>query len=253
MLPARTDQVCGWSSAAAPSYFHGWSPDGKFLSFVANRDGKQYDLYRVPGAGGAEERLTVDSAYDDGTDYSRDGRWIYFNSNRGGGWNIWRIPSDGAGADDRKAQQVTATISRTGFRIRRRMGAGCCFSPFRTARRVTIIATRKCRFGSLRCPVRRCATAEPRVLLELQGGQGTINVNSWSPDSKHFAYVTFQVKRSRSMMLEPRVQALVEKVWGYHQLGHSLSPADAILVLCSHDEVVAERPRSFFSTAGRRC
>ena len=43
-----------------PSYFHGWSPDGKWLSYVANRDMKQYDVYRVSVDGGAEQRLTVD-------------------------------------------------------------------------------------------------------------------------------------------------------------------------------------------------
>ncbi len=48
------------------------------------------------------------------------------------------------------------------------------------------------------------------------------------------------------MMLEPRVQTLVEKVWDYHHLGHTLSPADAILVLCSHDEVVARTAAQLF-------
>ena len=33
----------------------------------------------------------------------------------------------------------------------------------------------------------------PEVLLELFGGQGTINVNSWSPDSRQFAFVRYRL------------------------------------------------------------
>jgi uncharacterized SAM-binding protein YcdF (DUF218 family) len=46
--------------------------------------------------------------------------------------------------------------------------------------------------------------------------------------------------------MEPRIRALVDKVWHYHQLNHELSKADAILVLCSHDTAVAERGAQLF-------
>ena len=94
--------------AAAPSYFHGWSPDGEYLSFVANRDGKQYDLYRIrpPAARAAPDRPIPPMTTAPTT--RRTGRWIYFNSDRaGGGWNIWRIPADGAGPNDEKAERIT--------------------------------------------------------------------------------------------------------------------------------------------------
>ena len=42
-------------------------------------------------------------------------------------------------------------------------------------------------------------------------------------------------------MIEDRVWKLASKIWDYHKLNHALEPADAILVLCSHDERVAER------------
>src|SRR5262249_18491252 len=58
-----------------PSYFHGWSPDGKTLAYCAQRDGN-FDLYDIPIGGGPERRLTAHSGYDDGPDYSPDGRWI---------------------------------------------------------------------------------------------------------------------------------------------------------------------------------
>ena len=181
--------------SAAPSYFHGWSPDGKYLSFVANRDGKQYDLYRVPAAGGAEERLTVDSAYDDGTDYSRDGKWIYFNSNRGGGWNIWRMPSDGAGADDRKAQQVTNDDLEDWFPHPSPDGRWLLFLSFPQGTEGHNDRNQHIQIRMIGMPGDALRAEQPRVVVELTGGQGTINVNSWSPDSSRFAYVAYQAKQ----------------------------------------------------------
>jgi dipeptidyl aminopeptidase/acylaminoacyl peptidase len=98
------------------SYFHGWSPDGKYLSFVGRRDGTQFDLYRIAVEGGVEERLTMHPAHDDGTDYSRDGAWIYFNSERGGGNDIWRMPADGAGPNDVRAERITSDDQRRSTR-----------------------------------------------------------------------------------------------------------------------------------------
>jgi TolB protein len=89
-----------------PSYFHGFSPDGKWMAIVAQRD-NNFDLFRVPTEGGQQQRLTSNPGYDDGPDYSPDGKWIYFNSDRSGSWDIWRMPAEGAGPNDAKAQQVT--------------------------------------------------------------------------------------------------------------------------------------------------
>jgi hypothetical protein len=47
-----------------PSYFHGFSPDGKWMAFCAQRD-NNFDIYRIPTEGGAEERLTSNPGYDD--------------------------------------------------------------------------------------------------------------------------------------------------------------------------------------------
>jgi uncharacterized SAM-binding protein YcdF (DUF218 family) len=49
-----------------------------------------------------------------------------------------------------------------------------------------------------------------------------------------------------NVMLENHIRALAEKLWHYHQMGHQLEPADAILVLCSHDKKVAERGAQLF-------
>jgi len=180
---------------AAPSYFHGWSPDGKYLSFVANRDGKQYDLYRVLAAGGTEERLTSDPAYDDGTDYSRDGKWIYFNSNRGGGWNIWRIPADGAGPDDQKAERITNDDLEDWFPHPSPDGKLLLFLSFPHGTEGHNDRNQQVAIRMMPMPADR-VTEMPKVIVELTGGQGTINVNSWSPDSRRFAYVSYQAKAS---------------------------------------------------------
>ena len=61
-----------------PSYLHGWSPDKKFLIYTGGRDG-DYDIYRIAADCGEEVRLTPSTGLDDGSEYSPDGGWIYFN------------------------------------------------------------------------------------------------------------------------------------------------------------------------------
>lgn len=177
--------------SAAPSYFHGWSPDGKYLSFVANRDGKQYDLYRVLAAGGPEERLTFDPAYDDGPDYSPDGKWIYFNSDRGGSWNVWRMPADGAGSDDQKAERITNDELEDWFPHPSPNGKSLIFLSFPNGTKGHNERGLRVQLRLIPMPGARVSDARPRVITEITGGQGTINVNSWAPDSTRFAYVTY--------------------------------------------------------------
>lgn len=182
---------------ATPSYFHGWSPDGKHLAFVANRDKKQYDLYRVPVAGGDEERLTFDAAAEDGPDYSPDGTWIYFNSNRGGGWNIWRMPPAGAGPDDALAQRVTDDALEDWFPHPSPNGKLLLFLSFPAGTTGHDDRAARVQLRTIPMPGTRIAPVVPKTVVELTGGQGTINVNSWSPDSTRFAYVTYQIVPAR--------------------------------------------------------
>lgn len=178
---------------AAPSYFHGWSPDGRWLVFVGQRDNK-FELYRVPAAGGAEQRLTSKGAYDDGPEYAPGGKWIYFNSNRSGAWDIWRMPSDGAGANDAKAEQVTNDELEDWFPHISPNGKWMVFLSFPKGTtghndRMEGIVLR------LRpVPGKKVEPAAIEVLTKFFGGQGTINVNSWSPDSKKFAYVAYELR-----------------------------------------------------------
>jgi TolB protein len=178
--------------SATPSYFHGWSPDGKYVSFVANRDGKQYDVYRVAAGGGEEERLTFDPADDDGSDYSPDGKWIYFNSNRGGGWNIWRIPADGGGPGDRQAQRVTDDELEDWFPHPSADGKSLLFLSFPAGTKGHNDRGLQVQIRMMPLPGDAPGGARPQAIVAFTGGQGSINVNSWSPDSKRFAYVTYE-------------------------------------------------------------
>ena len=177
----------------SPSYFHGWSPDNKTLAFVAQRNGSgQYDIYGMPADGGAEKQLTSNIHHDDGPDYSPDGKWIYINSDRSGKEAIWRFPSDGAGANDTKAEKVVSDgledwfphISPDGMKmVYIGYPAG---TPTHNPRNVQIeLKLVAINHGAV--------AASQKTLVKAIGGQGTMNVNSWAPDSMHFAYVVYEV------------------------------------------------------------
>jgi hypothetical protein len=181
-----------------PSYFHGWSPDGRWAAFVGERGGN-FDIYRVSSTGGNEERLTSSSAFDDGPDYSPDGKWIYINTDRSGGWDIWRFPAEGAGPNDSKAERVTGDAGEDWFPHPSPDGkwllfltfpAGTKGHDFRTAVQLRMIAL----------PASSTPAQLPKddddgvpVLAQFFGGQGSINVNSWSPDSRKFAFVSYEL------------------------------------------------------------
>jgi Tol biopolymer transport system component len=177
---------------AAPSYFHGWSPDGRYLAFVAERGNGRYELYRIPAQGGAEERLTTAGGYDDGPEYTPDGRWIYFNSNRGGRWNIWRIPPDGAGAKDARAERVTSDAPEDWFPHISPDGRRIVFLSFPPGTEGHNDRMPGMLLRMIDAPGEHAEAGSVQVLAEIYGGQGTINVNSWSPDSKKFAYVVYE-------------------------------------------------------------
>lgn len=169
---------------STPSYWHGWSPDGKTLAYVGQRDG-EFDIYTVPVSGGDEQRLTTAKGLDDGPDYSPDGRWIYFNSERTGVMRIWRMRSDGS-----QQEQVT----------RDEEYADWFPHPSPDGRWIVFLSYKKDVEGhppDHDVVLRMVASAggTPKVLVSLFGGQGTINVPSWAPDSKRFAFVSYAKRR----------------------------------------------------------
>lgn len=178
-------------TSEGPSYFHTWSPDGRWLVFTGQRNAN-FDLYRVSPEGGEPLRLTAHPAYDDGPDYSPDGKWIYFNSERSGSGDIWRIPSDGAGPDDIKAQQVTNDPMEDWFPHPSPDGKWLVFLSFARGTKGHP-ANQNVELRMIPLPGAELRPPKIATLMNLFGGQGTINVNSWSPDSKKFAFVSYEL------------------------------------------------------------
>ena len=168
-----------------PSYLHGWSPDGRTLAYCAERNG-DYDIYAISVDGGPETQLTNSPGLDDGPEYSPDGRHIWFNSVRSGLMQIWRMEADGANPVHMFKED-----------------ANCWFphvSP--DGQWVVYITYDKDEVAPGDHPANKhvelrlapAAGGASRTLVKLFGGQGTINVNSWAPDSRTLAFVSYRLK-----------------------------------------------------------
>lgn len=184
--------------STTPSYFHGWSPDGKYLAYVHQHSAAEgvpanYDIFRVPAAGGEVEQLNTNPGYDDGPDYSPDGKWIYFNSDRSGKWDVWRIPAAGAGPQDQKAERVTNEETEDWFPHPSPDGKWLLFLSFAKGTKTHNDKLPGTQLRMMPMPGGRISkSARVQVMTTFFGGQGTINVNSWAPDSKRFAFVIYE-------------------------------------------------------------
>ena len=164
-----------------PSYLHGWSPDGKYLVFTGLRNG-DYDIYRVPAEGGAEVQLTTAPGLDDGPEYTPDGRYIYFNSVRSGRMQIWRMQPDGSGQE-----QLTDDEYNNWFPHISPDGKSVIFITY------LVNETRPGDHPAAKRVYLRLMPLDggaPQAVAYLYGGQGTLNVPSWSPDGKKVAFVS---------------------------------------------------------------
>lgn len=162
-----------------PSYWHGWSPDGKMLAYCGIRD-NVFDIYTIPVDGGEERRLTFGEGRNDGPDYSPDGEWIYFNSSRTGRMQIWRVRPDASAVE-----RITDSDYGDWFP-----------HPSPDGRHLLVLSYDGDVFDhprdlNVRLRLMDMDGGNARTLFPLFGGQGTINVPNWAPDGKSFAYVRY--------------------------------------------------------------
>jgi Tol biopolymer transport system component len=165
----------------SPSYLHGWSPDGKFLVYTGGRGG-EWDIYRIPSDGsGPEVRLTDDKALDDGPEYAPDGSFIYFNSTRSGLMQLWRMKPDGTGQE-----AVTNDAYNNWFPHLSPDGKWIAFISYGQ----DVAPADHPYYKQVMLRLMPAAGGPARVLAYVYGGQGTINVPSWSPDGTMLAFVS---------------------------------------------------------------
>lgn len=162
-----------------PSYWHGWSPDGRTLAYVAKR-GASFQVFTIPVGGGTEFQVTRDFDHCDGPDYSADGKWIWFNGECNGSVQLWRAHPHGG-----ELQQMTHDERVNWFP-----------HPSPDGQQVVYVAYENGVQGHPRdhdveLRLVPAGGGAPKVLLSLLGGQGTMNVPCWSPDSKKFAFVRY--------------------------------------------------------------
>lgn len=171
-------------TARGPSYLHGWSPDGKYLIYTAERNG-EFDIYKIKAKGGKEIRLTHAKGLDDGSEFTPDGQYIYFNSNRTGAMQIWRMKPDGS-----QQEQVTNDEFNNWFPHISPNGKWIIFLSYSNE----VASGDHPFYKQVYLRLMPIQGSDARVVAYVYGGQGTINVPSWSPDSKKVAFVSNTVQ-----------------------------------------------------------
>lgn len=169
----------------APSYLHGWSPDGKTLAYCAERNG-EYDIYTIPAEGGIETRLTDTHGLNDGPEYSPCGKYIWFNSVRTGLMQAWRMKADGS-----EQTQMTFDENNNWFPHVSPDGSMVAYITYKKG---DVDPGDHPANKHVEIRLMSSEGGEFRTLVKLFGGQGTLNVNSWSPDSSKLAFVSYRLK-----------------------------------------------------------
>ncbi len=174
---------------AARSYWHGWSPDGATLAYVRVGLDGSYDIWAKKIAGGDRYPLIVSPGIDDGPEYSPDGRYLYFNSTRSGAMALWRANADGSDP----VQLTFDPARRDWFPHLSPDGRSIVYVSFGDDIALGDHPPNREDVQLRLMPAD--GSAPPEILTRLFGGQGTINVPSWSPDGRQIAFVSYRLKR----------------------------------------------------------
>ncbi len=172
----------------APSYLHGWSPDGKWLVYTGGRPpptggANKFDIYKIASDGSGEEvRLTDAPGLNDGPEFTPDGKWIYFNSTRTGLMQLWRMKPDGSAQE-----RVTNDEFNNWFPHVSPDGKWIAFISYRKG---DVAPEDHPYYKHAYLRLLPIDGGTPKVIAYVYGGQGTINVPSWSPDSRRIAFVS---------------------------------------------------------------
>lgn len=169
----------------APSYLHGWSPDGSTLAYCAERNG-EYDIYTIPAMGGIETRLTDSMGLNDGPEYSPDGKYLWFNSVRTGLMQLWRMKTDGS-----EQRQMTYDESNSWFAHLSPDGSTVAYITYRKG---DVAPGDHPANKEVEIRIMSSEGGDYVTLVHLFGGQGTLNVNSWSPCGSKLAFVSHRLK-----------------------------------------------------------
>jgi len=171
----------------SPSYFHGWSPDAKWMVYTGGRKEKpddksdKYDIYKISADGGDEIRLTSTPGLSDGPEFTPDGKYIYFNSTRSGLMQLWRMKPDGS-----EQEMVTNDEWNNWFPHISPDGKWIAFISYGQ----DVQPDQHPYYKHCYLRLMPITGGKPRVIAYVFGGQGTINVPSWSPDSTRVAFVS---------------------------------------------------------------
>lgn len=178
LLPVGGGQP-GRVTGRVPSWWHGWSPDGQRLAYAAARGGP-VTICTCRLDGSDEVELTPGFDHCDGPDYSADGEWVWFNGERDGSVDLWRVRPHGSDLERMTREETVDWFPH----------------PSPCGRHLVYLAYppgTKGHPGEKDVALRLMPQdgGESREIVRLHGGQGTINVPSWAPDGERFAFVRY--------------------------------------------------------------